>query len=111
MFSGSDTVEEILKLLGQRLAEHRKSLRMTQADLAARAGISKRSLERLEGGVANPGLDVFVRTCSALGLVDGFERLLPPIELGPLALARGERMPKRIRAKRKVSGAKWKDDV
>lgn len=110
MFSNADTTEEILRLLGQRLAENRKSLRLTQQELAARAGVSKRSLERLEGGTSNPCLDVFVRVCSALGLVEGFERLLPPVELGPLALANGERLPKRVRKGRRNVKSLWKDD-
>lgn len=110
MFSIADTPEEVIKAIGTRIAEHRRALRLSQSDLAERAGVSKRMVERLESGTFNPGLESFVRVCLSLGLVEGFERLLPAVELGPLALARGESLPKRIHKHKVGTNLKWKDD-
>lgn len=50
------------------LAEWRQELGWTQEELAARAGISRGYLSRLERGVPErPGLDVLSRVCAAMG--------------------------------------------
>lgn len=111
MFSNADTAEEICAEIGRRISMNRRSLGLSQEELAARAGISKRSVERLESGTANPRLDVLVRVCLALKLVSGFEQLLPVPELGPLAIARGEKLPLRIKKFKKANvRVVWKDD-
>jgi len=110
MFETTDTVDEILKGLGARLCEQRIARGLTQEELAKRAGVSKRSLERLERAAANPRLAVFVAVCQVLGLVRGFETLLPSVELGPLALAEGRRLPKRVRKSASRKGVRWGDD-
>ena len=110
MFSIADTPEEVIKTIGTRIAEHRCALRLSQSELAARAGVSKRMVERLESGTFNPGLEPFVRVCLSLGLIEGFERRLPAVEFGPLAVARGERLPKRIHKHKIGANLKWKDD-
>ena len=110
VFSSADTPEEICLEIGRRLALIRLSLGLTQEALSVRSGVAKRTIERLEKGTANPKIDAFVRVCLALGRADGFEQLLPKPELGPLALANGERIPLRAR-KRKNMGVRpiWKD--
>jgi len=111
MFEITETTEEIVKGIGMRMCEHRLALGLTQEELAGRAGVSKRSLERLEAGDANPQLVVFVSVCRALGLSRGFETLLPAVELGPLALAEGKRLPKRIRKSSKRKNFQWGDET
>lgn len=110
IFSSADTHEEICLEIGRRLALIRLSLGLSQEALSVRSGVSKRTVERLENGTANPKIDAFVRVCLALGRAEGFEQLLPKPELGPLALANGERIPLRAR-KRKNMGIRpiWKD--
>ena len=44
------TEDEALRESGRRLAQIRLSRNLTQAELAQRAGVSKRTLERLEMG-------------------------------------------------------------
>ena len=111
IFSSADTPEEICLEIGRRLALIRLSVGLSQEALAVRTGLAKRTIERLESGTANPKIDAFIRVCQALGRADGFEQLLPKPELGPLALANGERMPRRAR-RRKNMGVrpKWKED-
>lgn len=109
MFEATDTVGEILSGIGVRLAEHRLSRRLTQEELAQRAGLSKRTVERMEKASADVRLSAFVAVCQALGLIEGFDALVPAVELGPLALARGERLPKRIRKSSRNGNAIWRD--
>lgn len=109
MFEATDTVNEVLTGLGVRLAALRQSRRLTQEELAQRAGLSKRTIERLENATADVRLSAFVAVCQILGLTEGFDALLPAVELGPLALARGERLPKRVRKSHQKPNAIWKD--
>jgi transcriptional regulator with XRE-family HTH domain len=44
------TDKSILAELGGRLAQRRLELKLTQADLAEQAGVSKRTVERIEAG-------------------------------------------------------------
>ena len=66
----------ILRELGERLARTRLERNLKQADLATQAGVSKRTLERMEAGGATQ-LASLVRVCRALGLVKRFETLIP----------------------------------
>lgn len=110
MFEVADTNEEILNAIGERVCQQRLSRRLTQDELAKRAGISKRSLERLEKAESNPRLSAFVAVCQVLGLTRGFDTLIPAVELGPLALAEGVRLPKRVRKSSVRKGIRWGDE-
>jgi len=110
MFEVTDTVDEMLKGLGARLCEQRLASRLTQDELAKRAGISKRSLERLEKAEADPRLSAFIAVCQVLGLSQGFNTLVPEVELGPLAVAEGKRLPKRVRKSAKQKTIQWGDE-
>lgn len=92
----------ILGLLGQRISQHRLQANLTQAELAARAGVGKRTLERIEAG-GGAELTTFVRILRALDLVDGLDRLVP--ELPPSPIARLELQGK---ARRRASGRRAK---
>ena len=50
---------------------------LTQAQLAERAGISKRTVERLESGGVATQMSGFIRVCRALGLIEHFNVLVP----------------------------------
>ena len=111
IFSSADTSEEICLEIGRRLALIRLSVGLSQKALAVRSGVAKRTIERLERGAASLRIDALVRVCLALGRAEGFEQLLPKPELGPLALANGERIPMRAR-KKKNMGVRpiWNED-
>ena len=54
---------------GQQIAEHRKKLKLTQAALARKAGISRATLEALENGRAGElGFSKLTKILAALGL-------------------------------------------
>ncbi len=109
MFASTDTVDEILSGLGTRLAEHRLSRRLTQEELAKRAGVSKRTVERLETSTSDVRLAAFVAVCQTLGLTEGFDALAPAVKLGPMALANGERLPRRIRKSSRTKDGIWEE--
>jgi transcriptional regulator with XRE-family HTH domain len=69
--------EAVLGELGRRLAAVRLARNLTQAAVAEQAGVSKRTVERLESGEVAARLSAFVRICRVLGLVDQFDQLVP----------------------------------
>lgn len=99
--SGQLTDEAILRELGSRLTAARLGRNLTQAVLAEQAGISKRTLERLESGQGATLLSTFTRVCRALGLTDGFEALVPDSIPSPIA-----ELQLRGRTRRRASGKK-----
>lgn len=104
------TDDAVLRELGGRLARLRLDRNLTQAQLAERAGVSKRTVERLESGSVATQLSGFIRVCRVLGLVERFDLLVPepapsPIEQLKLRGRRRQRASTQKRA-RAVSG-KW----
>ncbi len=79
------TDESVLRELGSRLAAVRLDRNLTQAALAEQAGVSKRTLERLESGEVATQLSGFLRVCRALGLAERFETLVPEPLASPMA--------------------------
>jgi len=55
-------------IVGNLIRERRKSLRITQPDLAELAGISVNSLCKIERGEANPTLGMIGKIAEILGL-------------------------------------------
>jgi len=78
------TDDTLLTELGARLAEARLEKNLTQAQLAMQAGISKRTVERLESGQAGTQLAAFIRVCRVLGLVERLETLIPESAPSPM---------------------------
>jgi transcriptional regulator with XRE-family HTH domain len=76
----------LLKLLGERLARLRLARDLTQGQLAEQAGISVRTLQRLEQGEAATQLSGFVRVCRVLGLLERFDTLIPELPPSPMEL-------------------------
>lgn len=75
----------ILQELGGRLAGARLERNLTQAALAEQAGVSKRTVERLESGEVATQLSGFLRVCRALGLVERLDALVPEPVPSPIA--------------------------
>lgn len=113
--AGQLTDETLLKELGGRLAGVRLGKNLTQAALAEQAGVSKRTVERLEAGAVATQLSGFVRVCRVLGLLEGFENLVPEAVPGPMEqLKQKRRMRQRASGKKAVSIKpmewKWGDE-
>lgn len=93
------TDERILQELGGRLTAARLGRDLTQAALAEQAGVSKRTVERLESGAGGTQLSAFVRVCRALGLVERFEKFIPDAAASPI-----EQLKRQGRKRRRASG-------
>src|SRR3954453_20965939 len=78
------------------LGAWRKLRGLTQAQLADRAGISRSTLRRLEGGDGGVTLENTLRVLRALGILDGFSRALDPYESDVGRLRSDERLPGRV---------------
>jgi len=74
------TDDAVLEEFGRRLARRRLNLQLTQAKLAEQAGVSKRTVERMESGAAVQTLSL-IRILRVLDLLQGLDQLIP--ETGP----------------------------
>lgn len=117
--------DNILIRVGEALQAMRLRQDLSQRELAERAGVSLPTLNRLEGGRANPSLSVLLAILKALGRAEDL-RVVFTLEPSPLLLATGtagERRRKasgktlrRLTNKRKAKGDKgavgwsWGDD-
>lgn len=70
---------------GKRIARYRIEQQLTQTELAEQAGVSKRTVERLEAG-ASVQMSTFIRILRVLNLLPGLERLIPIPGPSPMEL-------------------------
>jgi putative transcriptional regulator len=77
----SDTA--VLQELGARLAQYRLNQNLTQEALAHEAGISLRTLTRIESGEPSQTSNV-LRVLRVLGLLDNLEALVPAPAVSPI---------------------------
>jgi transcriptional regulator with XRE-family HTH domain len=75
----------ILRELGNRLERRRIDSALTQAELAEKAGVSKRTVERFEAGHITD-FTMLIRMLRALKLIDGLEQLIPDLPQSPIVL-------------------------
>lgn len=104
------TDEAVLSELGGRLAQVRLDRNLTQAQLAEQAGVSKRTVERLESGSVATQLSGFIRVCRVLDVIERFDMLVPepvPSPVEQLKLRGRKRQRASARRVTKVSSKKW----
>jgi transcriptional regulator with XRE-family HTH domain len=92
----------VLQELGTRLERRRIDANLTQAELADQAGISKRTLERIEAG-RSTDLIMLIRTLRVLQLFDGLENLIPDLPQSPIALLKRRGHERKRVGRRKAS--------
>jgi transcriptional regulator with XRE-family HTH domain len=91
--------EEIARTLAARLKRRRLEQRLTQADVARRAGLFKGTITNLESKPHASSLETIIRVALALGLSDQFEQLFVVEALSIRDLEKAEEAPRR-RARR-----------
>lgn len=98
------TDNALLQALGQRLAELRLAENLSQAELAERAGVSKRTVERAEAGAAALQVNNLLRLLRALQALDTLDQLVPPATLSPI-----DQYQRRGRPRQRASGERKPD--
>jgi transcriptional regulator with XRE-family HTH domain len=79
--------QAVLEELGRRLQAQRLNANLAQAEVARKAGVSRRALQNLESkGVCT--LSLLIRVMRALGKLHQLEALLPESGPSPIQLAR-----------------------
>ena len=76
-----------MQALGRRLARHRLNRNLTQAALAAEAGVSALTVQRIERGHSLQAANL-IRILRALGLLDNLDALVPEPAVSPIQQAR-----------------------
>ena len=113
-FPQSDSA--LLTRLGERLSRHRLEQNLTQADLATAAGVSKRTVERLEAGESTQ-VSNFIRILRVLDLLDALDAAIPdppPSPLDQLKLHGKQRQraaaPRKSAVREEVTKWTWHDE-
>lgn len=102
MESTTQTPAELQRDLGERVRRLRIDRGLSQQELAAKAGISLKTLRNLELG-AGSSLDTLLRALKALDVANLLDALAPAPVVSPLALLKGPAPPRRVRRSRKRS--------
>ena len=79
--------EKILEELGRRLQRERLNRNFTQAQLAANAGVARRTIVAMENGEGG-NLDTLVALLRALGVIQALDQFLPDPPLSPAQVAK-----------------------
>jgi putative transcriptional regulator len=82
-FSGDGSDNAMLEELGNRIAQYRLNQNQTQDALAKEAGVSKRTLHRIEHGHSTQTSNL-IRVLRALGLLENLEVLIPKPAVSPI---------------------------
>ena len=97
------TDEALLQELGRRIAQQRLDRNLSQAQLAEQAGISKRTLERLEAGASATQLSLFLRVLRQLDLLERLDLLIPEPQPSPLALLELQKAGRQRASRRRIA--------
>jgi transcriptional regulator with XRE-family HTH domain len=104
MISNKTADELVLLEIGSRVARVRLELSLTQAGLSAAAGVSKRTIERIESGQSTQ-LSSVIRVLRALGVLENMETLIPPAVPGPI-----EKLDTQGKSRQRASSSDHKRD-
>lgn len=83
--------------IGANLATWRKLQNLTSEQVAERAGVSRATISKLEGGDLGVGLGVVLEVLRALGQIDALVRATDPYETDLGRIRAGDSLPKRVR--------------
>jgi len=105
---GMLTDEAVLAELGSRIAQRRLEFQLTQAALAEQAGVSKRTVERIESG-ATAQMPTMIRIFRVLELLDALDGLVPEACARPMDLLKlkGKERQRAARSKKQPGEKPW----
>jgi len=103
----TQTSSKHIAILGEKLERHRLLQNISQADLAGKAGISVRTLRRIESGQGG-SMDSFIRLLMALDIDGNLAVLIPDSTVRPMERAR-QAKTERLRASSTGKSAKTSD--
>ena len=83
--------------IGEQLRTFRKLQKLTQQQIAERAGLNRGTVARLEAGDDSVTLSSFLSVCRALGLLDMLVGSLDPYKTAIGRAQATRELPKRIR--------------
>lgn len=86
-FIENNSDDATLKELGSRITRYRLNRNLTQDTLAREAGVSKRTIHRVEHGHSTQALNL-IRILRALHLLENFEALIPEPAISPIQQAK-----------------------
>jgi transcriptional regulator with XRE-family HTH domain len=98
------TDKAVLQEIGDRLERRRIDAGLTQAQLAEEAGISKRTVERIEAAHSTDFV-MLLRVLRVLKLLEALDQLVPDLPQSPLVLLKG-----RGRARKRVGRSRGSQD-
>lgn len=109
---GTENNISIMKEIGLRVKDTRIASELTQKELAEKAGIAQRTVERIENG-ENIKIENILNVLRALQLIQNIENLIPEQRLRPTELY--DKGKKRLRATSKKHADitiewKWGDE-
>ncbi len=102
---GFASEQEIRAELGQRLHAHRLAQRLSQSELAERAGISVSTVKLIEAH-GRSTLENFIRTVMALGLADSLQALFALHVRSIEQMERAEQQQRKRAPRRPMTAAK-----
>jgi transcriptional regulator with XRE-family HTH domain len=90
-------VTRALRALGTHIGNWRKLQRLTAAEVAERAGISRDTLRAIEQGKGTASTENLLRVLRILGILDGMVTAADPYRTDLGRLRADEILPKRVR--------------
>ena len=112
-FLPSASDESLLSEIGERLARVRIESGVTQSGLAEKAGVGKRTLERMESG-GSVQLVSLLRVMRVLGLVERLDSVLPAHGTSPIALLKSQGKERQRASKKSLTDHttwKWEESA
>lgn len=109
---GMESNEIIMKEMGTRIKDTRISMMLTQKTLAERAGISQRTIERIENG-ENVKVENVINLLRAIQLLQNLEILIPEQKMRPTELHDNNKRRLRAASKKHANITiewKWGDE-
>ncbi|MFT5562600.1 MAG: transcriptional regulator with XRE-family HTH domain [Candidatus Azotimanducaceae bacterium] len=86
-FNEGNSDDTTLRELGRRIAQYRLNRNWTQDALATEAGVSKRTIHRIEHGGSTQASNL-IRVLRALQLLENLEVLIPEPAISPIQQAK-----------------------